>query len=184
MKDYYTHLLTDQSGAYAELREEYVARYGNMTDMYDGYLMSHCMDLAAATGTTADLRNYGMTQTQAKADCLNVNYNYKFIPAYPPEYNAQQYGKTSEGFLPGNYYHPEPGDIGLMFRDDVMDIINENVTTVGAGTQLNNSLYRGSCADYYGLSSWCFDGNSGCFDSSNRYGGGFRCRPVLALSLA
>ena len=184
MKDYYTHLLTDQSGAYAELREEYVACYGNMTDMYDGYLMSHCMDLAAATGTTADLRNYGMTQTQAKADCLNVNYNYKFIPAYPPEYNAQQYGKTSEGFLPGNYYHPEPGDIGLMFRDDVMAIINENVTTVGAGTQLNNSLNRGSCADYSGNRSWCFNGSNGCFSYTYRYNGYFRCRPVLALSLA
>lgn len=183
MKDYYTHLLTDQSGAYAELREEYVARYGNMTDMYDGYLMSHCMDLEAAAGTTALLRNYGMTQTKAKADCLNVNYNYKFIPAYPPEYNAQQYGKTSESFLPGSYYHPEPSDIGLMFRDDVMAIINENINTVGAGTPLNSSLNRGSCADFRDNGSWCIFGYYGCFLNDNRSLGSFRCRPVLALNL-
>lgn len=181
MKDYYTHLLTDQSDTYAELREEYEAYYGNMNDMYDAYLMSHCMNLKAVSGTTADLRNYGMTQTRAKADCLNVNYNYKFIPAYPPEYNAQQYGKISEGFLPGNYYHPEPGDIGLMFRDDVMAIINENVTTVGAGTRLDNSMYRGSCADSSSNVSWCFGGRNGCFGGPYRSEEDFRCRPVLAL---
>lgn len=183
MKDYYTHLLTDHTGDYAELREKYERRYGNMTDMYDGYLMSHCMDLAASTGTTADLRNYGMTQTQVKADCLNVNYNYKFIPAYPPEYNAQQYGKTSEGFLPGNYYHPEPADIGLMFRDDIMRVINENVTSIGVGTPLTNSLYRGSCADYTGSYSWFFYGDVGCISNTYRSSSGSRCRPVIALNL-
>ena len=65
-----------------------------------------------------------------------------------------------------------------------MAIINENVTTVGAGTQLNNSLYRGSCADYGGDRSWCFNGDTGCFGNDFRYYGLFRCRPVLALSLA
>lgn len=190
MKDYYTHLLNDQSGEYAELREEFISRYGNMTSMYDGYLMAHCMDVAAASGTTNELRNYGMTQTAAKADCLNVNYNYKFIPAYPPEYNAQHYGVTSEGFVPGKYYHPEPGDIGLMFRDDIMPVINDNITEVRAallqnvGTPLTNSLYRGSCADYPGLNSWCFFGLLGCFIYSTRSDGRFRCRPVLALSLS
>lgn len=185
MQEYYTHLLNDQSGTYAELREEYVARYGTMTSMYDAYLMSHCMDLAAATGVTADLRNYGMTQTKAKADCLNVNYNYKFIPAYPPEYDAQQYGKTSEGFLPGSYYHPEPGDLGLMFRDDIMPVINANITTVGSGTPLSasNGFYRGSSAGYNGRGSWSFNGDYGFVINPYRYYGHFRCRPVLALSL-
>lgn len=183
MKDYYTHLLTDQTGVYAELREEYETRYGNMTQMYDGYLMSHCMDLEAATGTTADLRNYGMIQTLVKADCLNVNHNYKFIPAYPPEYNAQQYGKPSEGFLPGKYYHPEPSDIGLMFRDDIMSLINNNVVAVGAGTQLTVSMSRGSCAEYNGNTTWLFYGGEGDFNYSRRYFDDFRCRPILALNL-
>ena len=190
MQDYYTHLLNDQSGAYAETRQSLVARYGTMTTMYDGYLMSHCMKIDATSGTTNDMRNYGLTQTAAKADAMNVNYNYKFIPAYPPEYNAQQYGKTSEGFMPGNYYHPEPGDIGLMFRDDIMPIINDNITEVRAallqnvGTPLNNAMYRGSSADCDGLSSWSFNGTYGCFNRNYRYHGNFRCRPVLALPLA
>ena len=182
MKDYYTHLLTDQSGEYAELRQEYVSRYGVMTEMYDAYLMSHMIDVAANSGITNTMRNYGKVQTQAKADCLNVNYNYKFIPAYPPEYNAQQYGvSASEGFGKGMYYHPEPGDIGLMFRDDIMPVINANITTVGAGTQLSNSLYRGSCADYNAGSSWCFNGTYGCVSNAGRYYSYFGCRPCLAL---
>ena len=190
MKDYYTHLLNDQSGDYATLRQSLVARYGTMTSMYDGYLMSHCMKIDATSGTVNDMRNYGKTQTIAKADAMNVNYNYKFIPAYPPEYNAQQYGKTSEGFMPGSYYHPEPGDIGLMFRDDIMPVINDNVIEVRAallenvGTTLTNSMSRGCCADYYAGGSWYFNGNYGCFSDSGRCGGNFRCRPVLALSLS
>ncbi len=183
MKDFYTHLYSDATGEYAELRAEYEAMYGTMTSMYDAYLMNHIIDPAANSGITADLRNYGMTQTAAKADCLNVNYNYKFIPAYPPEYNAQQYGVTSEGFSAGKYYHPEPGDIGLMFRDDLMAKINANIVAVGAGTQLNNSMYRGSCADYDSTYSWYFSGTYGCFTNLTlRSYGVFRSRPVLALN--
>ena len=181
MKEYYDHLLNDTEGDFADLRAEYEGRYGTMTDMYDAYLQSHMMDLEAITGTTADLRNYGKMQTELKADCINVNYNYKFIPAYPPEYNANRYGKESDGFAPGNYYHPEPGDLGLMFRDDIMPLVNANVDAAGHGTKLTNSMYRGSCGDYYGYNTWCFYGMSGCLYVSSRYSGSFRSRPVFAL---
>ena len=184
MKDYYTHLLSDTTGEYAELRAEYEAMYGTMTTMYDGYLMSHCIDPAALTGITAALRNYGFAQTQAKADCLNINYNYVFIPAYPPEYNAQHYGLADgEVFVKGSYYHPEPADIGLIFRDDIMPKINANIAAATSGTQLTNSMYRGSCADYDASGAWCFDGRGGIFNYSGRYNGFFRSRPILALSL-
>ena len=114
---------------------------------------------------------------------MNVNYNYVIIPAYPPEYNSQQFElANSEGFSKGRYYHPEVGDLGLMFRDDIMPIINENIAKVN-GVQLNNSLYRGSSADYNGYGSWYFYGASGCLDGTFRYDGNFRCRPVLALPL-
>lgn len=181
MKEYYSHLLNDTEGDFADLRAEYEGRYGTMTDMYDAYLQSHMMDLEAITGTTADLRNYGKIQTELKADCINVNYNYKFIPAYPPEYNANRYGKESDGFAPGNYYHPEPGDLGLMFRDDIMPLINDNVDAAGHGTKLTNSMFRGSCGDYNGDSTWCFYGTSGCLYSNYRYTTRFRSRPVFAL---
>ena len=181
MKEYYTHLLTDTEGDFSDLRAEYESRYGTMTDMYDAYLQSHMMDLEAITGTTADLRNYGKIQTEPKADCINVNYNYKFIPAYPPEYNANRYGKESEGFAPGNYYHPEPGDLGLMFRDDIMPLINANVDAAGHGTKLTNAMYRGSCGDYSAYTAWCFNGTYGCLSNGNRYSTSFRSRPVFAL---
>ena len=184
MLDYYTHLLGDHTGEYAELRAEYEAKYkAQMSEMYDAYLMSHMMDIAALSGIVNSLRNYGHTQTYAKADCLNVNYNYKFIPAYPPEYNASKYGKVSMGFAPGMYYHSEPGDLGLDFRDDIMALINQNIVASGGGVQLTNSMYRGSCADYFAYGSWCSYGAYGCFDYIYRYYGYFRCRPSLALTL-
>ncbi len=40
----------------------------------------------------------------------------------------------------------------------------------------------GSCADYYGNSSWSFNGNAGCFYGNYRFYGYFRCRPVLAYT--
>ena len=181
MKEYYDHLLNDTEGDFADLRAEYEGRYGTMTDMYDAYLQSHMMDLEAITGTTADLRNYGKMQTELKADCINVNYNYKFIPAYPPEYNANRYGKESDGFAPGNYYHPEPGDLGLMFRDDIMPLINANVDAAGHGTKLTNAMYRGSCGAYNAYNTWCVNGTYGAFGGSHRYSTIFRSRPVFAL---
>ena len=184
MKDYYTHLLTDQTGEYAERRQELESKYGQMTSMYDAYLMSHMIDPAANSGIVAMMRNRGLYQTKAKADLMNVTYDYLIIPAYPPEYNAQHYGiATSEGFAPSTYYHPEPGDIGLMFRDDIMPVINANVEAAGKGNKLTNSQYRGSSADY-GKYSWSFCGTSGTLNAYSRYFSNFRCRPALALPIS
>ena len=185
MKTYYDHLLNDQTGDYATLRQQYESWYNSqMTSMYDAYLMSHMMKIDAADGITYSMANKGFAQTVAKADCMNVTYNYVIIPAYPPEYNAQQYGKSaSEGFAPGMYYHPEPADLGLMFRDDIMPLINANITASGGGTQLTNSLYRGSSADYPAYPSWFFSGTNGCLGYNSRYNTRFRCRPTLALPL-
>lgn len=185
MKNYYAHLFSDQTGDYATLRQSYEAKYGQMTCQYDGYLMSHCMDVSSNSGITNAMRNKGKNQTEVKADCMNVNYNYVIIPAYPPEYNAHTYGVSdSEGFAPNTYYHPEPGDIGLFLRDDIMTLVNANITTYGSGTALDNSTYMGSSADFSADISWYFNGDIGCFNLSYRYSSYFRSRPVLALSLS
>ena len=48
----------------------------------------------------------------------------------------------------------------------------------------SGELYKPvGCADYGGLNSWVFSGRSGCFYTDLRFGGNFRCRPVLALPL-
>lgn len=191
MKDYYTHLFNDQTGDYATRRQQLEAMYGQMTGTpglasYDAYLMNHMLDAGANSGITSMMRNKGFDQTVAKADCMNVTYNYVIVPAYPPEYNAQHYGVTaSEGFAPGVYYHPEPADLALMFRDDIMPLINANITASGGGTQLSaaSGVYRGSCADYSASSAWCFSGVYGCFADAGRSGGYFRCRPCLAIEV-
>ena len=185
MYQYYNALFNNQVDDYATMRESYEAMYGKMTSLYDAYLMSHMIDVAANTGITATMRNKGDYQTEVKADCMNVNYDYKVIPAYPPEYNSKKFAlENSEGFSKGRYYHAEPGDLGLIFRDDIMPIINANISTIGQGVTLTNSLYRGSSADYRGNDSWCFNGTIGCLNSSSRYYGSFRCRPFLALALS
>jgi hypothetical protein len=188
MKEYYTHLFTDQAGEYAELRFEYESRYSaQMTSMYDAYIMSHMIKLDALTGITALMRNKGLHQTQVKADAMNVTYDYQIVPAYPPEYNAQHYGiAKSEGFTPGKYAHEEPATIGLTLRDDVMAKFNATIDIMGSGTKISNAngIYRGTCADAYAGTTWLFSGDSGLLNGRNyRYYGLFRSRPDFAYSL-
>lgn len=184
MKEYYTHLTTDTSGDFAALRATYEARYGQMTSMYDAYLMSHMVDPGANSGIANSMRNKGKRQTEVKADAMNVTYNYVILPAYPPEYNAAHYGSAiTEGFQAGTYYHPEPGDIGLFMRDDIMAATNDNITLSGGGTAVVYTTSKGSCADYTARNSWCFYGTSGCVSTSYRSIGDFGSRPVLALPI-
>lgn len=185
MYEYYNHLFNDQSGDYATLRHTLESYYGQMTDLYDAYLMCHCVDPAANSGITYTMLNKGDYQTTAKADLMTVTYDYAIVPAYPPEYNAKQYGvSTMEGFAPGAYYHPEPSDHALRYRADNFALINENVTTANTGRALANNEHRGSCADYYGGYTWCFVGGSGMLNYYDRSYGSFRSRPALALPLS
>ena len=183
MKEYYTHLTTDTTGDFAALRATYEARYGQMTSMYDAYLMSHMVDPGANSGIANMMRNKGKRQTEVKADAMNVTYNYVIVPAYPPEYNAEHYGSAAtEGFQAGTYYHPEPGDLGLFMRDDIMAITNANIALSGGGTAIAIA-YKGSCADCNANNAWYFYSTAGCVLSNVRCYGSFRSRPVLALPI-
>ena len=184
MKEYYTHLTTDTSGDFAALRATYEARYGQMTSMYDAYLMSHIVDPGANSGIANSMRNKGKRQTEVKADAMNVTYNYVILPAYPPEYNAAHYGSAiTEGFQAGTYYHPEPGDLGLLMRDDILATTNANIALSGGGTAIVSTTSKGSCADYDANISWCFISTTGCVSRISRADGTFRSRPVLALPI-
>lgn len=183
MKEYYTHLTTDTTGDFAALRTTYEARYGQMTSMYDAYLMSHMVDPGANSGIANSMRNKGKRQTEVKADAMNVTYNYVILPAYPPEYNAAHYGNSAtEGFRVGTYYHPEPGDLGLFMRDDIMATTNANIALSGGGTAIAIAS-KGSCADSNASTAWYFNSTLGCVYGSSRYNGLFRSRPVLALPI-
>ena len=184
MKEYYTRLTTDTTGDFAALRATYEARYGQMTSMYDAYLMSHMVDPGANSGIANSMRNKGKHQTEVKADAMNVTYNYVILPAYPTEYNAAHYGNSAtEGFQAGTYYHPEPGDLGLFMRDDIMATTNANIALSGGGTAIAIA-HKGSCADFYAAgSTWFFLSTLGCVSYYYRYYGYFRSRPVLALPI-
>lgn len=172
---------------FSALKAQYESWYGQMANQYDGYLMSHMVKIDAASGITYDMLGKGKNQSDVKADCMNVTYDYVIIPAYPPEYNAYTYGVAdSEGFAAGAYYHPEPADLGLFLRDDVMATVNSTlaIAAVTGELALDNSTYRGSSADCDGYGSWYFDGGGGVLGRNPRYGGRFRSRPVLALSLS
>lgn len=185
MYEYYNHLLNDATGDYATLRAGYEAKYGLMVTLYDAYLMSHMADPAANSGIVNTMRNHGANQTSVKADAMNVTYDYVVIPAYPPEYNAARYGNASTiGFAAGKYYHPELGDIALFMQDNIMSIVNANVSMSGTGTLLSASVSRGSCADSGTYNTWYFFSTSGCVIYNTRYLHIFRSRPVLALPLS
>lgn len=171
---------------FSALKAQYESWYGQMANQYDGYLMSHMIKIDAASGITYDMLGKGKNQSDVKADCMNVTYDYVIIPAYPPEYNAYTYGVAdSEGFAAGAYYHPEPADLGLFLRDDVMATVNSTlaIAAITGELALDNSTYRGSSADCYGYVAWYFNG-LGVLGVSYRFYGIFRSRPVLALSLS
>lgn len=172
---------------FSALKAQYESWYGQMANQYDGYLMSHMIKIDAASGITYDMLGKGKNQSDVKADCMNVTYDYVIIPAYPPEYNAYTYGVAdSEGFAAGAYYHPEPADLGLFLRDDVMATVNSTlaIAAITGELALDNSTYRGSSADSNGTGAWFFYGHHGVLNTNSRYDVIFRSRPVLALSLS
>ena len=187
MYEYYNNLLNSIGEEFAEKHDLYVSRYGEMEDLYAAYIMSHMINTDNPTsGIVYTSKGYGPELTQVKGKIMTLDYNYKYYPAYPPEYNALQYGLTglNNGFGKGTYYHPELYDLALMFRDDMMNKLNSNfIAGKSKVTKLSLSSYRGSCAEYYSTGTWYFYGPNGNFNLSSRYHTYFRSRPLVALPL-
>ena len=185
MYEYYNNLLNSSQPTWTAMRNRYQQWFGTMSDLYDAYIMSHTIRTNPTFGTTFDALNQGRRLTYAKGRTFTVTYNWKYYPAYPPEYNALHYGSTETDtkFGPGMYAHSEPYDLGLMFRDDLMSKINEVQANASVRTALNNSMYRGSVAEYYAFGTWFFDGSSRALGNDARYNDYFRARPVLAFDI-
>ena len=186
MYEYYNNLLNSIGDEFAEKHDLYVSRYGEMEDLYAAYLMSHMINTDNPTsGIVYTSKDYGPELTNVKSKIFTVDYNYKYYPAYPPEYNALQYGLTDlqSGFGKGTYYHPEPYDIALIFRDDMLPKLNDNFKKSNFKvTKLTNSLYRGTSAEYNSYRTWYFGGARTLY-ANLRSDSVFRCRPFLAFDL-
>ena len=190
MYAYYHELYTSQDPDIVAKREDYEAMYGaRMTSEYDAYLMSHMIDVNYTGGVTERFRNKGKYLTGIKGIIMVPDYNGKYVPAYPPEYKALQYGKddVSSHFKKGSYYLPEPYDIGLFMRDDIMAKVNARTLSLYNNYQiprkaLANTNYLGTCAEYHATNTWSFSGYYYVFYSDNRFVARFHARPCFACS--
>lgn len=190
MYEYYNNLLNSNDEPYISLRVTYSRWYSTTpTTLYDVYIMTHMMKLNPNSGTVFQVMNLGKDLTDVKGKVFTVTYNWKYVPAYPPEYNALHYGDlTKQIFKPGFYYHPETGDLGTFLRDDMLSECNTSWSKVPTTlhsykTNLSNSTYLGSVGEYGSSTSWCFDGGVRYLTDSNRSYSHFRSRPCSAYKI-
>lgn len=190
MYTYYHELYTSQDPDIVAKREDYEAMYGaRMTSEYDAYLMSHMIDVNYTGGVTERFRNKGKYLTDIKGIIMVPDYNGKYVPAYPPEYKALQYGKddASSHFKKGSYYLPEPYDIGLFMRDDIMAKVNARILSLYNNYQipriaLANTDYLGTCAECTAYNiRWCFNGYQRVL-RNNGFNASIPSRPCFACS--
>ena len=190
MYTYYHELYTSQDPDIVAKREDYEAMYGaRMTSEYDAYLMSHMIDVNYTGGVTERFRNKGKYLTDIKGIIMVPDYNGKYVPAYPPEYKALQYGKddVSSHFKKGSYYLPEPYDIGLFMRDDIMAKVNARTLSLYNNYQipriaLANTNYLGACTEYRDYSTWYFSGDYHVLSGNFCFSAFFHARPCFACS--
>lgn len=184
---YYNNLLTSSDQFFKEKHDLYVAKYGDMTDLYDAYLMSHMVNTDKPTsGILSIIKDFGLILTQNKGKIFTVTYDYKYYPAYPPEYNALQYGleDNNRGFGKGTYYHPEPYDLAIMLRDDMMEKLNNNFIEGNFSIKLlDNNTNLGSCAEYNSTNTWYFDNRTKCLNSYSQYWSNFKTRPIFGFKI-
>ena len=192
---YYNNLLTSDEEPYKSIRDTYAAWYSYTPQtMYDVYIMTHMMKTNAGSGVVFTAMNRGKQLTDVKGKVFTVTYNYTYVPAYPPEYNALHYGNVYNAyentkFKQGFYYHPEPGDLGVFLRDDMLAKCNSTWAKVSSGmyskrTPLSNSTYLGSVAESYSSNSWYFYGAYRCLNDDGRYYSNFRSRPCSAYLIS
>lgn len=190
MYTYYHELYTSQDPDIVAKREDYEAMYGaRMTSEYDAYLMSHMIDVNYTGGVTERFRNKGKYLTDIKGIIMVPDYNGKYVPAYPPEYKALQYGKddVSSHFKKGSYYLPEPYDIGLFMRDDIMAKVNARTLSLYNNYQISrialaNTNFLGVCAESTVINTWYFSGEYRVLSGNFCPHAFFHTRPCFACS--
>jgi hypothetical protein len=194
MHEYYDNLLNSSETSWTELRNTYAEWYNyTPTTLYDVYIMSHMIKLNPNGGIVYNTMNRGKQITDVKGRVFTVTYNWKYVPAYPPEYNALHYGNVYDSsidnkFVQGFYYHPETGDLGGFLMDSMMLKCNNTWNGVSTSlhnyrTALTNSTYLGCVGECYAYGTWYFYGNGRLLAYGGRNNSNFRCRPCSAYKI-
>ena len=195
MYEYYNNLLNSNDEPHKTLRETY-ANWYNYTpqELYDVYIMTHMLKLNPTSGIGFTTMNRGKELTNIKGKVFTVTYNYTYVPAYPPEYNALHYGNVYDSnqdtkFTKGFYYHPEPCDLGIFLRDDMIIKCNEAWSKVPTSihpyrTNLGTSYSLGSVGEYINYTTWYFFSSYRCLYNRSRYFSYFRSRPCSAYLIS
>ena len=195
MYNYYNNLLNSDDSEWAALRIKYTSLYNYVpTELYDVYIMTHMMKLNPNSGIVYTAMNRGKEITEVKGKVFTVTYNWKYVPAYPPEYNALHYGKQYDSnedtkFVRGFYYHPEPGDLGAFLSDSILNKCNATWNSIPNSlysykTNLSNSTYLGSVGEYLSDYQWCFIGYTRILGNTYRSYSAFRSRPWSAYRIS
>lgn len=181
---------------FEELKNKLEGLFGTMSDLYDAYLMMHSLDVNSPYGIMNLVRNKGVYETHIEGRIFTVDYNYKYYPAYPSAYNTVLYEQSTNIYDamidagisdPQIYAEPEPFDLGLMYCDALIPVINSAqnnaMISVGTHTDLANNNHSGSFAQFNAISSWIFTGNARILYNVYRYNSTFRSRPAPAFRL-
>ena len=201
MYNFYTALMKG-TGEQKALHDYLIDRFGAsvLTNLWRWYLACHAVDLDASSGITSSVRNKGVYETHVLGCIYTVDYNYEYYPAYPPEYNTVKYEEQTPIWVAMyDYEHntnnknkwdvqiystAEPFDLASMYADAWMARINSRLSDPWLGlsnkTNLSNSVYTGSFAQYRDNYCWYFNGNNRVMIRTRRCNSYFRPRPVAA----
>jgi len=201
MYTYYTNLLNRTSytldGVTYDIsgrRDAFESWYSEIETLYDAYLMNRMVNIHPTTGAVYLYTNRGKLYTDVKGRLFTLNYNYHFVPCYPPEYNCLCYGDPDKPhFSPGMYAHSEPLDLAVIFRDDVVDKANANYEKINTILNESDKPLRVdplspaksyfSVGDYGAYRAWSYYSGSGCGSYVTRYTTGYSTRPIMTLEL-
>ena len=157
--------------AFANLNGSGVAEQQALYDKYDGswdaYMEASMIALDDTHTNGIEYQSYdnGDTQTAFLASVMTMDFDGTYVPAYPAAYAAHSI--TSKEFGAGNM--PTNHEIGVFMRDDKLAKINAAFSLIGGATNLANTSYYWSVAQYSSTYSWFYYGYTGTVAYTYKY---------------
>ena len=206
MYAYYSALQVG-TGDYKEMHDKLLNKFGSFLDtnntLYIWYLAAHSTNLDSRSGIINLVRNKGVYETHIMGRVFTVDYNYKYYPAYPPEYNTLRYEEqtpiyqyikdnvnNSQYEVDGDieiYSTCEPWDLGWIYNDLMIPKINSRQSDSYLGisnhTNVAYNNYTRSFAFYYYYIMWGYNGSTCCLWVNNSNISNGAPRPVIVYQI-